>query len=175
MSRLNDLVEEIRAGLKQNSANSKDEVAYMGAMLNDHEFKVNEYNGKGEVVGQICPADNMDNMMANIISSAVNIPTKEASELIAGYEYTNSDAKTMVGISKEFINGYLQTGRKINLGKRENSDFSLYQEELKKGTPMRSMVREEGENGEVVVKQVQVPLDRTYYKLKAKSKKPTWE
>ena len=38
---------------------------------------------------------------------------------------TKTDAKTFVNVSKEFIHTYVQTGRKLPLGAREDMDVSL--------------------------------------------------
>ena len=42
-----------------------------------------------------------------------------------GYTVRKTEAAAMVGISKEFVNTYLKTGRKLPLGAREKSDVSL--------------------------------------------------
>ena len=41
------------------------------------------------------------------------------------YEFKNKDAQGLIGFSKEFVNTYLQTGRKLPLGARERSNVSL--------------------------------------------------
>ena len=46
----------------------------------------------------------------------------------------DGDAETMIGLSKEFFNSYLQTGRKIGLGCREKSNVSLIKKDIPAST-----------------------------------------
>ena len=124
MESVKDLVKEIDKTRTQASASTKDEVAVMRAMLNDPTYKVDVYTKKG-VEGQYCPHDEAVNLAANIIKGAASIPAAEAAELAKSYEFTKNDANIMIGISKEFVNTYLETGRKLPLGGREISNISL--------------------------------------------------
>ena len=119
-----ELVKEINETRTQTSASAKDELRVMQAMLNDSDFVVAVY-GKTGVIGQYCPCDDAHNMAANIIKGATKISTKEAELLAENYEFTKSDASTLVNISKEFINTYVETGRKLPLGGREKSNVAL--------------------------------------------------
>ena len=114
---------------KQRSVSRKDEVTVMKAMINDPSFSVGIYDKTGKV-GDYCPAEDTRKMVANIISSTTRIPSKEAEELANKYEFSKSDATTMVNVSKEFINTYLPTGRKLALGGREKSDVKLIWREI---------------------------------------------
>ena len=40
----------------------------------------------------------------------------ETDGLMDNYEFKNQEANAMIGLSKEFINTYLNTGRKLPLG-----------------------------------------------------------
>lgn len=124
MTTVNDLVKEISDGLKQKNSSQKDEVRVMQAMLNDTSFKVGVY-GKSGIEGEYCPAEDFKNMTASIISSTVKIGKAEAEELVKDYDVSKSEAATMVNVSKQFINTYLETGRKLPLGGREKTDFAL--------------------------------------------------
>lgn len=119
-----ELIKEINETRSQTSASAKDELRVMQAMLNDSDFVVDVY-GKGGVIGQYCPSDDAHNMAANIIKGATKITTKEAEHLAENYEFTKSDASTFINISKEFINTYVETGRKLPLGGREKSNIAL--------------------------------------------------
>lgn len=119
-----ELVKEINETRTQTSASNKDELKVMQAMLNDPDFVVDVY-GKSGVIGQYCPYDDAHNMAANIIKGAAKISTKEAEHLAESYEFTKSDANTFINISKEFINTYVETGRKLPLGGREKSNIAL--------------------------------------------------
>lgn len=119
-----ELVKEINETRTQTSASTKDEIRVMQAMLNDPDFVVDVY-GKSGVVGQYCPYDDARNMAANIIKGATKMSTKEAEHLAENYEFTKSDANTLINISKEFVNTYVETGRKLPLGGREKSNIAL--------------------------------------------------
>ena len=118
------LVDEIRNGLSQTSSSRKDEVRVMQAMLSDPTYSVDEY-GKDGVTGQYNPCKDFRAMAASVVSNVAKIPQSEAANLMNDYEVKKSEATSMVNISKEFINTFLHTGRKLTLGAREKSDVSL--------------------------------------------------
>ena len=64
-------------------------------------------------------------MTASIISSAAKLSKEEARNLAMNHEASKAEAASMVGISKEFINTYIETGRKLPLGGREKSNISI--------------------------------------------------
>ena len=145
MENLKELINEIRTNLSQTSSSSKDEVRVMKAMLNDREYTVDVY-GKDGVEDTYCPATDARQMMANIVSSAAKIPQPEAEKLMEGYEFKKADATTMIGISKEFVNTFLQTGRKLPLGGREKSNVSFSIKEVEAAT--RSYPKKVGVNAD---------------------------
>lgn len=121
---VNELMKEIQSSLSQKIASKKDEVRVMQAMLSDPTYEVKVY-GKDGVEETYNPAKDFRNMCASIMSSAAKISSAEAEQLMDGYELKKSEATAMVNLSKEFINTYLHTGRKLPLGAREKSDVSL--------------------------------------------------
>ena len=130
MSTVNELIQEIKSGLTQVASSGKDEVRVMKEMLNDTEYKVGVYSREGKV-GEYCPAEDMRDLMTNVISSTTKINKEEAEKLADNYKFKNSDAQTMINVSKEFINTYMQSGRKLSLGGREKSDVALSLKEVK--------------------------------------------
>ena len=52
---VNELIADIKKGLKQKSASNRDEVRVMRAMLNDRDFSVTTYSNSG--TEQHCPAE----------------------------------------------------------------------------------------------------------------------
>lgn len=124
MEKVNELVKEIRENLSQRSSSQKDEVRVMRAMLNDREYEVGVYTNEGKV-GTYCPAEDARKMISSVIASAASMKQEEAQHLAENYEFKKQEAASMVGISKEFVNTYLQTGRKLPLGGRETSNVSL--------------------------------------------------
>ena len=133
MATVKELVKEIREGLSQKNSSQKDEVRVMQAMLNDTSFKVGVY-GKAGKEGKYCPAEDFKSMASSIVASATKISKKEADEIISTYEVSKTEAASMVNVSKQFINTYLETGRKLPLGGRETTNFALVAREVAEKT-----------------------------------------
>jgi DNA-binding transcriptional regulator YiaG len=143
-----ELLNEIRTNLKQKNASQKDEVRVMQAMLNDDSYKVAIYDKTGEI-GTYCPAEDFKSMTTSIIASAAKVTKEEARSLSENHEVSKSEAASMVGISKEFINTYLETGRKLPLGGREETNFALSRKlvpEKIKPCPRKVGVKDTGED-----------------------------
>ena len=130
MDSVRQLVEEIDKNRNQIGASQKDEVRVMQTMLNDKDFKVDVYGNSG-IEGVYCPFEESRIMIANILKDTAKISTKEAAELSNNYEYGKKESAIMVGLSKEFINTYINTGRKLPLGGRERSNISIVKKEKK--------------------------------------------
>lgn len=140
------LVEEIKTGLSQRSSSRKDEVRVMKAMLSDPTYEVDQY-GKDGVVGSYNPCKDFRSMCSSIISSTAKVPQTEATAMMENYEPKRSEAASMVDISKEFVNTFLHTGRKLPLGAREKSDVSLSLKEVAPSTrlyPQKVGVKDDG-------------------------------
>lgn len=145
--KVTDLVKQIAENRTQKSANAKDEVEVMRAMLNDPDYKVDVWSRKG-IVGQVCPRESATQIAANVIRDTTKMSMNEATELASRYEYSKQDAQNAINISKEFVLGYLETGRKLPLGARKesNSVLELRQKEEKLSTfPAPSGVDANGE------------------------------
>lgn len=145
MENVRELVSGIRAGLSQKSASQKDELKVMKAMLNDRDYEVTVYGGTENET--FCPAREARDMISSVIKSTTKISGEEAAKLADEHEFSNREASSMIGISKEFVNTYLETGRKLPLGGREKSDVSLIQKEVpasERPYPKRVGVNEDG-------------------------------
>lgn len=117
-------ISEIKDKVNQKSSSRKDEITVMRAMLNDPTYQVGIYSKEGKV-GDYSPYADSRKMFANIIAETTKIATSEAQDLSNAYEVSRADASTMVNISKEFVNSYLGTGRKLPLGGRKMMDANL--------------------------------------------------
>lgn len=124
MITVKDLLYDIQTNHKQVSSSCKDEVRVMQSMLNDTSYEVDVYSNAG-VTETYCPAKEFRNMQASIVSSVTKISKDESKQLVDKYVVTKADAEVMVGISKEFVNTYLETGRKLPFGGREKSNYSV--------------------------------------------------
>ncbi|MCM1223420.1 MAG: hypothetical protein NC548_54125 [Lachnospiraceae bacterium] len=119
-----ELLTDISTNLSQKSSSHKDEVRVMQAMISDPSYEVTVY-GKNGPEGTYSPTSDFRNMCASVMSHTAKISGNEAKQLMDGYTASKAEAEAMVGISKEFINTFIQTGRKLPLGSREKSDASL--------------------------------------------------
>lgn len=141
-----ELVKEIKDNLSQVSSSVKDEVRVMQAMLNDKEYEVGVY-GNGGLKETYNPAQDFRSMLSGIVSSTTKISKEEAASLVDSHEVTKSEASTMVNVSKEFINTYISTGRKLPFGGREKHNIALSAretEETIKTYPKKVGVNEDG-------------------------------
>ena len=124
MATVKELISEISSNLSQSSSNSIDEVRVAQAMLNDQSYVVDVY-GKSGVESTYSPYTDSREMISDIIRDTTKMSETEANEAARKYQFTKSTAKTVVNLSKEYINTYLQTGRKLPLGAREKSNVGL--------------------------------------------------
>lgn len=124
MENAKQIIAEVTDKTDQRSASKKDEVIIMKAMLNDPNFCVGIYDKTGKV-GEYNPSQEVRKMVSNIVTATTKIPGAEARGLVDMYEFTKSDANVFINLSKEFVNTYLHTGRKLPLGGRINSDIKL--------------------------------------------------
>lgn len=145
-SKTMELVNEIKQSLSQVSSSNKDEVRVMQAMLNDTDYEVGVYTNTG-LKETYNPAKDFRSMLSSIVSGSAKISKEEASTLIDNHEITKSEANTMVNVSKEFVNTYLGTGRKLPFGGREKMNIALSAkdvEETIKTYPKKVGINEDG-------------------------------
>ena len=171
MTKVEELVNEIRTNHKQVSSSQKDEVAIMQAMMNDTSYEVGVYGTKGKV-DTYKPAESFKTFGANLLSTAAKIPKEESKQLMESYQATKTDAAALVDLSKEFVNTYLDTGRKLTLGGREKSNYALSMKEVDTSvkTYQKSVSQPDGST-KWEPTQKTIP---SHKKLKAKSSCPTW-
>ena len=146
MSSVLGLVKEIKDNLSQVSSSNKDEVRIMQAMLNDKEYEVGVYTNAG-LKETYNPAKDFRGMLSGIVANTTRISKDESAALVDAYEVTKSDASTMVNVSKEFVNTYINTGRKLPFGGREKFNIALSGKEVKetiKTYPKKVGVNEDG-------------------------------
>lgn len=129
------LIDEIRETISQVSSSRKDEIRVMQAMLSDDSYEVTIYDKDG-TVEIYNPAKDFRNMCASVMSSAAKISKPEAMQLMENYAVSKSEASSMINLSKEFVNTFIETGRKLPLGGREKSDISLSIKKIEPTTRM---------------------------------------
>lgn len=172
MSTVSELVKEIKDNLSQVSSSNKDEVRVMQAMLNDKEYEVGVYTNSG-LKETYNPAKDYRGMLSSIVANTTKISKDEAAALVDSYEVSKSDASTMVNVSKEFINTYITTGRKLPFGGREKSNIALSGKEVPetiKTYPKKVGVNEDG-TGRYESGERRVP---SHFTVKAHGSCPDW-
>lgn len=172
MSTVLDLVKEIKDNLSQVSSSNKDEVRVMQAMLNDKEYEVGVYTNSG-LKETYNPAKDYRGMLSGIVANTTKISKDEAATLVDSYEVSRSDATTMVNVSKEFVNTYIATGRKLPFGGREKSNIALSGKEVPetiKQYPKKVGVNEDG-TGRYETGERRVP---SHFTVKAHGSCPDW-
>lgn len=125
MAEFKALVKDIQTNLSQKSSSQKDEVRVMQAMINDKEYSVDVYGKDGKTGETYSPSADARAMISSVITATTKVSKDEASVLAEDHEFSRAEATSFVGISKEFVGSYLETGRKLSLGGRENSNISL--------------------------------------------------
>jgi hypothetical protein len=128
-SKVDELLHDIKINLSQHSASQKDETRVMVEMLNDPTYKVGEYDKSGKV-GEYCPYEDARKLVSSVLSTGAKIPVAEAKKIASEYEFSKAEANSMINISKEFVNTYIKTGRKLPLGGREKMGVSLSLKEV---------------------------------------------
>ncbi len=172
MSTVLELVKEIKDNLSQVSSSNKDEVRVMQAMLNDKEYEVGVYTNSG-LKETYNPAKDYRGMLSSIVANTTKISKDEAAALVDSYEVSKSDASTMVNVSKEFVNTYIATGRKLPFGGREKSNIALSGKEVAetiKTYPKKVGVNEDG-TGRYESGERRVP---SHFTVKAHGSCPDW-
>ena len=172
MSTVLDLVKEIKDNLSQVSSSNKDEVRVMQAMLNDKEYEVGVYTNSG-LKETYNPAKDFRGMLSGIVSNTTKISKDESAALVDAYEVTKSDASSMVNVSKEFVNTYIATGRKLPFGGREKCNIALSGKEVAetiKTYPKKVGVNEDG-TGRYETAERRVP---SHFTVKAHGSCPDW-
>ena len=180
MQKVKDLINEIKQE-RENTKNSnhyntrsiRDEVSVMKAILNDKEYEVSIYNNNG-LVGTYNPSKSIRNMMGNIIAETTGISKIESEMLMDNYEFSNSNAKDMINFSKEFINTYLKTGRKLPLGFREKSNISLVQKIIPEKTVYSPEEIGEDKDGNKIFKNSKETKLKEYESIKVYNPYPLW-
>ena len=166
-----ELLKDIKTNHKQCSSSQKDEVKVMQAMLNDTSYEVDIYDATGKI-DTYNPAKSFREMQTRIVATAATITKDEAAKLMDEYEVTKQDAAVMVNISKEFVNTYLDSGRKLDFGGRDCHKYTLAAKDVPKTEKVYHVAtpKEDGEPSWEQRTKI-VPAHRS---LKAKSTCPSW-
>lgn len=124
MEQLMKQIREITA--KQKSQNKGDEVAVAQALLNDPDFQVGIYDKNKGYIGTRNVHEEAVNFVAGITSDITGLDKKTAEELASNYTFTKKDANFIINTSRDFVQTYLNTGRKFNILQSENAEANIF-------------------------------------------------
>lgn len=172
MSELTTVIEGIKENLSQRSASQKDEVKVMQTMLNDKEYSATVYGSEG-AIGTYCPAADARSMLTSVIADTTKISKNEAAALADAHQFSKAEASSMIGVSKEFINCYMQTGRKLPLGGREMSNASLIGIDMAESTTRYPKKVGIDESGNAIYENTEKAVP-AHLKVKSSSPCPAW-
>lgn len=172
MENVRDLIKDIKDNLSQVNSSQKDEIRVMKAMLNDPDYKVGIY-GKNGLETTYCPREDAVSIVTSILHNSVAMPNAEAEAIANKYEFSRSEATALVGINKEFINTYLQTGRKLPFGGRERSDISISGKEIKDSIKTYPEKKGFDENGEPIWGKAEKEI-KAHLSAKVHASCPVW-
>lgn len=114
-SEVETLVEDIKKSTTQIAINKVDEIRVMRAMLNDKDFSVGIYEKGIGFVGTRCPHEEAVNFVKHVLMGATGLDGKDSRHLAENYEFTKRDANFLLEVSRDFIQTYMGTGRKLNV------------------------------------------------------------
>lgn len=153
------------------TSSQRDEVRVMKEMLNDREYKVGIYSVKGKE-GELCPSEEARSMVSSVLSSAAKISEPEAEKLAEEHEFNKKESANLVNVSKEFVNTYLQSGRKLPLGARETTSTALVMNTTEPKTEKKNVrTKQPGAEPKNELRDIFTP---SFQKVKAVSTCPVW-
>jgi hypothetical protein len=176
--KVEELIKEINE--KRNSEDKKtydtksqkDELLIMRAMMNDREYKVDVYRGQG-ISYSFNPSEVIRSTMSSVLTNTTGISSQEADRLIDKYEFKPNEAKGMIEFSKEFINTYLKTGRKLPLGGRDKSNVSIIKKTIPGGNIKYPVIIGKDKDGNPIYKSKDIYLNE-YETVKVFGPCPLW-
>ena len=172
MTELQTVINDIKTNLSQKSAAQKDEVKVMQCMLNDREYAATVYGSEGPI-GTYSPSADARSMLTSVIADTTKISKTEAAALADARQFSKAEASSMVGVSKAFVNCYMQTGRKLPLGGSETSNASLIGIDMEQSTTRYPKKIGIGDDGKAIYENTEKAVP-AYLKVKSSSPCPTW-
>ena len=166
VSELDSLIKEIKQSAKQISINKIDEVKVMKAMLNDKDFKISIYDKSEGLIGEKCPAEEARQFLSSVIQGSTGLDAKDSKHLAENYEFSKKDAVFMVNNAKDFMEVYMQTGRKINIIQNSTGEASIFAKSIPAATK-----RIPAKQGSPETKEIFIP---SYTKIISISKVPKY-
>lgn len=110
---------------KQKSQNKTDEIIVAQTLLNDPDFQIGVYDKNKGLIGTRNVHNEAVTFVTNVTSEITGLDKKSTEDLVKNYTFTKRDAQFLINTSKDFIQTYLQTGRKFNLVQSADSEANI--------------------------------------------------
>ena len=124
---MNELIDQIKqVTMKQKSQSISDQLRVQQMLLNDPDYEVSVYDKNKGRIGSRNVHTEAVNFVAEVTSSITGVEKKEAQDLASKYRFTKKDANFFLNMNRDFMQTYLQTGRKINIVQTEDSEASIF-------------------------------------------------
>ena len=124
MNELMAQIQEVTA--KQKSQSISDQIRVQQMLLNDKDYEVGIYDrNKGRVGTRNVHAEAV-NFVADVSSAITGLDRKSAQELAENYHFTKKDASFFQNMQHDFVQVYMQTGRKLNIVQSEDCEASIF-------------------------------------------------
>lgn len=124
MTELMDQIQQIT--IKQKSQSISDELRVQQMLLNDPNYEVGIYDRNKGRIGSRNVHTEAVNFIADVSSAITGLERKAAQDCAEKYHFTKKDANFFRNMSRDFIQTYLQTGRKLNIVQAEDSESSIF-------------------------------------------------
>lgn len=110
---------------KQKSQNKTDEIIVAQTLLNDPDFQIGVYDKNKGLIGTRNVHNEAVTFITNVTSEITGLDKKSTEDLVKNYTFTKRDAQFLINTSKDFVQTYLQTGRKFNLVQSADSEANI--------------------------------------------------
>jgi hypothetical protein len=123
---MNELIDQIKQNTKNKSQSISDQLRVQQMLLNDPDYEISIYDKNKGRIGSRNVHTEAVNFISDISSAITGVDKKEAFECASKYKFTKKDANFFYNMNRDFMQTYLQTGRKINIVQTENSEASIF-------------------------------------------------
>lgn len=160
MSKFHDKIEEIKTLVTTKGFSKNDFNELMVAYLNDIDYEGDVYKTKGDSVyiTKTKPVEEFRKLITSVLVD-VGIEQNEAEQIMREYQFKKADV--MLNFMNEFIYNYMKTGRRYDLGSKEDFSGKIYLKE-------RGKVNKKNNKGQTVEQD-------SYFSLGQESPCPKWK
>jgi hypothetical protein len=128
---MEELISEIRKITKNQKAQSiSDQVRVQQMLLNDPNYEVSIYDKSKGRIGSRNVHDEAIRFIADTTAAITGLDKQSARECAKSYKFTKKDANFFLNMTHDFMQTYLDTGRKLNIIQTEDSEASIFYRQI---------------------------------------------